>query len=206
MWTWLPQQPLQAKAGPVRDLGRGVRETRMDTFGAPVRYAELARALGLSEGERAPAGRSPRRGHATAPRTRRWSSTPMTRIGSAPDPLREPGLDADPHARLIQPASALGSAPSRPGSSWICRRRRAVEGRRCMADRAGTGFTRGYEAAAEVGIRASTRLRSLFVRRRQCETALGARAFRNSLRAVRDRFGVQPVREPVLVRTAVRPV
>ena len=108
----LPHQPVQAGPGPVRRPRRHLPAPARRPLGAPVRYAELARTLGVEVGARAPLaavreavlGAAPRQGHGARRRRprhleRRARSSP-TRSWS--------------RARPCPTARRAGSSPTAP--------------------------------------------------------------------------------------------
>lgn len=163
------------------------------TSGAPVRYAELARALGVSEGERAPLARV----RDTVVRLRRGKGM----VVDAADPdtasagsfFTNPILDRaelaalqDRVARLLSPGQSMPAFPEPDGrtkvsAAWLIER---------------AGFTKGY-AAGPVAISSK---HALALTNRGGATTRDLLALARTIRqGVHARFGVLLENEPVMV-------
>ncbi|BCB80177.1 UDP-N-acetylmuramate dehydrogenase [Phytohabitans flavus] len=156
---------------------------------APVRYAELARALGVEIGQRVPLADA--RAAVLALRAGKGMvldpSDPDTRsVGSF---FTNPVLEAAAYTALLDRANGVGEPPSWPGPDGVVKVSAAW-----LIDKA--GFTKGY-GSGPVGI--STKHTLALTHRGDGSTAelLGlAREIRDG---VKNRFGVTLHPEPVLV-------
>jgi UDP-N-acetylmuramate dehydrogenase len=157
---------------------------------APIRYAELARALGVQIGDRVPL--SDARAAVLALRAGKGmvldAEDPDTRsVGSF---FTNPVLDADAYAALLERAGALGEPPSWPGRSGLVKVSAAW-----LIERA--GFGKGYGGRGGVAISSKHTLALTNRGGASTEALLGlAREIRDG---VHDRFGVTLHPEPVLV-------
>lgn len=157
---------------------------------APIRYAELARALGVQIGDRVPLADA--RAHVLALRAGKGMvldpADPDTRsVGSF---FTNPVLDADAYARLRERTAEFGEPPSWPGPDGVVKVSAAW-----LIDRA--GFPRGFRRPGGVAISSKHTLALT-------HTGGGSTAALLALAAeirdgVRDRFGVLLEPEPVLV-------
>ena len=178
-----------------------VFELRIDPLGAPVRYAELARVLGLHEDERAPLGEV----RNAVMQLRR--SKAMVVDPDDPDSVSagsyfvNPVLDADAHARLNQRLRALGQLKedqSVPGFAGADGRWKVAAA--WLIERA--GFNKGYQLG-NVGI---SRKHALALVNCGGTTAQLLELEHDIVCSVWDQFGIQLVREPVWVGKTARPL
>ena len=166
----------------------------------PVRYAELARTLGVPEGGRAPLAEV----RSAVLALRRGTgmvldpADPDTR--SAGSFFTNPVLDLAAFAELEQtaaialgPGSRVPAFPAGPGqvkvpAAWLIER---------------AGFARGYPAAAGDGARISTKHTLALVNPGAATTASLLALAREITGGVRKTFGVELAPEPVLVGAAL---
>jgi len=157
---------------------------------APVRYAELARAVGVRIGGRVPLADA--RATVLALRSGKGmvldAEDPDTRsVGSF---FTNPVLDADAYAALLERAGALGEPPSWPGRNGLMKVSAAW-----LIERA--GFGKGYGGRGGVAISSKHTLALTNRGGGSTEALLNlAREIRDG---VHDRFGVTLHPEPVLV-------
>jgi UDP-N-acetylmuramate dehydrogenase len=160
---------------------------------APVRYAELARALGVEIGDRVPLadaraavlGLRAGKGMVLDP------ADPDTRsVGSF---FTNPVLDASAYAALRERAAGLGEPPSWPSPDGVVKVSAAW-----LIDKA--GFTKGYGRGP---VRISTKHTLALTHRGGGSTADLLGLAREIREGVRDRFGVTLHPEPVLVNCAI---
>ncbi len=162
-------------------------QLRLGTLGAPVAYAELARALGVERGQRAPLGRV----REAVLALRRGKG--MVHDDADPDSwsagsfFTNPVLDAAQAARLPEDAPRYPEADGRTKTSaaWLIER---------------AGFCRGYGAGPA---RLSTRHTLALTNRGDAGSEDVLRLAREVRDGVRARFGVELVPEPVLVGTSL---
>lgn len=158
---------------------------------APVRYTELARALGVEVGDRVPLADA--RAAVLALRAGKGMvldpDDPDTRsVGSF---FTNPVLDAPAFAALRKRAGDLGEPPSWPGPDGIVKVSAAW-----LIDR--TGFTKGYGGAGGVAI--SSKHTLALTNRGDGSTAALLALAREIRDGVHRRFNVTLHPEPVLVR------
>ncbi|WP_408635627.1 UDP-N-acetylmuramate dehydrogenase [Phytohabitans suffuscus] len=156
---------------------------------APVRYGELARALGVEIGDRVPLADA--RAAVLALRAGKGMvldpADPDTRsVGSF---FTNPVLEAAAYSAFRERAAELGEPPSWPGSGGVVKVSAAW-----LIDRA--GFTKGY-GSGTVGI--STKHTLALTHRGGGSTAELLDLAREIRDGVKDRFGVTLHPEPVLV-------
>jgi UDP-N-acetylmuramate dehydrogenase len=158
---------------------------------APVRYTELARALGVEVGDRVPLADA--RAAVLALRAGKGMvldpDDPDTRsVGSF---FTNPVLDASAFAALRGRAGDLGEPPSWPGPDGIVKVSAAW-----LIDK--TGFRKGYGGAGGIGI--SSKHTLALTNRGGGSTAALLALAREIRDGVHQRFGVTLHPEPVLVR------
>ena len=157
----------------------------------PIRYAELARTLGVEVGARAPLAARARRPCSGYDAARGWSSTPPTRTRSAPArSSRTPMLDADAFAALER-APPGGSARRPAAAGWPEADGRVKTSAAWLIERA--GFARGTATGPHVAIStkhtlalttAAARARPSWSRSpARCATACATRSASSSARA-----------------------
>ena len=156
----------------------------------PVRYAELARTLGVQIGDRVPLGEA--RAAVRALRAGKGMvldpADPDTcSVGSF---FTNPVLDAAAYDRLRERAGELGDPPSWPGPDGVVKVSAAW-----LIDKA--GYPKGYQGAGGVAI--STKHTLALTHRGGGSTAALLALARQIRDGVRDRFGVTLHPEPVLV-------
>ncbi|HEX7744507.1 MAG TPA: UDP-N-acetylmuramate dehydrogenase [Micromonosporaceae bacterium] len=157
---------------------------------APIRYAELARALGVPVGDRVPLADA--RAAVLALRAGKGmvldAEDPDTRsVGSF---FTNPVLDADAYAALLERAGALGEPPSWPGRNGLVKVSAAW-----LIERA--GFGKGYGGRGGVAI--SSKHTLALTNRGGGSTAALLDLAREIRDGVHSRFGVTLHPEPVLV-------
>jgi UDP-N-acetylmuramate dehydrogenase len=166
-----------------------------DRLSAPVRYAELARALGVADGERAPlaAVRSAvlglRRGKGMVldpddPDTRSVGSffiNPVLDRGRLAAVERAAQAVAGPGARV--PCYPAGDGRVKVSAAWLIEQ---------------AGFRKGYPGAG-AGARISSKHTLALVNPGEATTASLLALAREVREGVRGRFGVELASEPVLV-------
>ncbi|HEX6967954.1 MAG TPA: UDP-N-acetylmuramate dehydrogenase [Micromonosporaceae bacterium] len=161
---------------------------------APIRYAELARALGVEIGDRVPLA------DARAAVLTLRAGKGMVLDPDDPDTcsvgsfFTNPVLDAKAYERLCERAGDLGPPPSWPGAGGVVKVSAAW-----LIDKA--GFTKGYAGAGGVAISGKHTL-ALTNRGSGTTTALLALA-REIRDGVRARFGVTLEPEPILVNCSL---
>jgi UDP-N-acetylmuramate dehydrogenase len=161
---------------------------------APVRYAELARTLGVEVGDRVPLADA--RAAVLALRAGKGMvldpDDPDTRsVGSF---FTNPVLDAEAYARLAARTGDLGTPPSWPGPDGVVKVSAAW-----LIDKA--GFTKGHPGAGGVAISSK---HALALTNRGTGSTEALLALAREIRAgVHDRFGVTLHPEPVLVGCAL---
>ena len=161
---------------------------------APVRYAELARALGVEVGDRVPLGDA--RAAVRALRAGKGMvldpADPDTRsVGSF---FTNPVLDSSAYLALRDRAGDLGEPPSWPGSGGVVKVSAAW-----LIDKA--GYPKGYQGAGGVAI--SSKHTLALTNRGGGSTAALLALAREIRDGVHDRFGATLHPEPVLVNCAI---
>jgi UDP-N-acetylmuramate dehydrogenase len=161
---------------------------------APVRYAELARALGVEIGDRVPLA------DARAAVLELRAGKGMVLDPSDPDTcsvgsfFTNPVLDAAAYERLCERTGDLGAPPAWPGAGGVVKVSAAW-----LIDKA--GFSKGYAGAGGVAI--SSKHTLALTNRGTGSTAALLALAREIRDGVHERFGVTLQPEPILVNCSL---
>ena len=175
----LPHQPVQARPRPLRGARRHLPAPLGD-LGAPVQYAELAAALGVELGERAP-----------TPEVREAVLAAAPRQGDGPRPGRPRHLE---HRVVLHQPGGPGRRRARRRAGVAAARRPVKTSAAWLIEHA--GFAKGYGTDR---VRLSSKHTLALTNRGGASTAELLALARELRDGVQQRFGITLVNEPVLV-------